>query len=288
MPDLTDDAIMKLAKRHTYLNGSHEFCDYVKFARAVLAAAGTKSDTRLRDCIEVCARIEYHDETRRCTEALRSLMSVQEVADGWCPRLSEQRQAANQRLREFIDAMPSLAENEAAQKMLRSESPWDASGVPPSAEAQRREVYLRACGKFCAPDGTCSCAKFGDDPTECERRKEMERTLGVQEVPQDQQWKCGNEFLPFHPDASHVNPDYRDGWNRCYYAAMNLNALGMQEEPMKMYLCEFGKLVPWPNRTYVAVAHDDDCEECQSMAEDQREAYGESSAVSPGVQEVPQ
>lgn len=35
-----------------------------------------------------------------------------------------------------------------------------------------------------------------------------------------QQWKCGDEFLPFHPKASHVPAEYRDGWNRCYAAAM--------------------------------------------------------------------
>jgi hypothetical protein len=29
-------------------------------------------------------------------------------------------------------------------------------------------------------------------------------------------WKSGNEFAPFHPQASHVPPDYRDGWNACY------------------------------------------------------------------------
>lgn len=36
----------------------------------------------------------------------------------------------------------------------------------------------------------------------------------------DQQWKLGNEFLPFHPQASHIRPDYRDGWNDCFRAAM--------------------------------------------------------------------
>jgi hypothetical protein len=35
-----------------------------------------------------------------------------------------------------------------------------------------------------------------------------------------QEWKLGDEFLPFHPQASHVPPDYRDGWNRCYAAAI--------------------------------------------------------------------
>lgn len=36
---------------------------------------------------------------------------------------------------------------------------------------------------------------------------------------QEPQWKHGNEFAPFHPQASHVNPDHRDGWNACFKAA---------------------------------------------------------------------
>lgn len=41
-------------------------------------------------------------------------------------------------------------------------------------------------------------------------------------------WKVGNEFLPFHPSASHVPPDYRDGWNRCHAAAQaRIQALEM-------------------------------------------------------------
>lgn len=42
-----------------------------------------------------------------------------------------------------------------------------------------REAWLKACGDYCAPDGTCSCAKFADDPAKCERRKEMEAAYGV-------------------------------------------------------------------------------------------------------------
>lgn len=41
----------------------------------------------------------------------------------------------------------------------------------------------------------------------------------VQEPYAGQQWKSGNEYLPFHPSASHVSPAYRDGWNDCYKAA---------------------------------------------------------------------
>lgn len=35
---------------------------------------------------------------------------------------------------------------------------------------------------------------------------------------QSPKWKCGNEYAPYHPQASHVRPDYRDGWNACYHA----------------------------------------------------------------------
>ncbi len=30
----------------------------------------------------------------------------------------------------------------------------------------------------------------------------------------------GNEFKPFHPRASHVRPEWRDGWNACFVAAI--------------------------------------------------------------------
>ncbi len=38
-------------------------------------------------------------------------------------------------------------------------------------------------------------------------------------------WKCGNEYLPYHPSASHVPPDYRDGWNRCWLASKQADDL---------------------------------------------------------------
>lgn len=49
----------------------------------------------------------------------------------------------------------------------------------------------------------------------------MSETITVTERKADpgQQWKCGDEFLPFHPQASHIEPAYRDGWNRCYWMA---------------------------------------------------------------------
>ncbi len=52
-----------------------------------------------------------------------------------------------------------------------------------------------------------------------------------------EQWKCGNEFLPYHPSASHVEPAYRDGWNACFKAAAQVQAMlahcgvGNEEKP---------------------------------------------------------
>ena len=34
----------------------------------------------------------------------------------------------------------------------------------------------------------------------------------------------GNEYKPFHPSASHVRPEWRDGWNACYVAAIRAAA----------------------------------------------------------------
>ncbi len=43
----------------------------------------------------------------------------------------------------------------------------------------------------------------------------------VQAQPTYRFWKVGDDLLPFHKAASHVNPDYRDGWNACWYALKN-------------------------------------------------------------------
>lgn len=43
------------------------------------------------------------------------------------------------------------------------------------------------------------------------------------------EYKSGNEFAPYHPSASHVEPSYRDGWNACYKAAMAQLAVKNEE-----------------------------------------------------------
>ena len=41
-------------------------------------------------------------------------------------------------------------------------------------------------------------------------------------------FKLGNEFAPYHPDASHVEPGSRDGWNACYRAAREADREAMR------------------------------------------------------------
>ncbi|MBB6578979.1 putative membrane protein [Comamonas odontotermitis] len=56
-------------------------------------------------------------------------------------------------------------------------------------------------------------ADMGNPITQCNQQ------VAQCQSPAGGQWKCGNEYLPYHPDASHVDPSYRDGWNDCYLAA---------------------------------------------------------------------
>lgn len=60
------------------------------------------------------------------------------------------------------------------------------------------------------------------------------------------EWKLGDEYLPFHPSASHVDPAYRDGWNACFQAGRSSLAAGGESvawtggeewEPLAWHLC---------------------------------------------------
>lgn len=52
-------------------------------------------------------------------------------------------------------------------------------------------------------------------------------------------WKFGDEFAPYHPQASHCNPDYRDGWNHCYRAAeAQLAEMRAEVERLKSVIAE--------------------------------------------------
>ncbi|MES2910554.1 MAG: hypothetical protein V4718_04145 [Pseudomonadota bacterium] len=55
---------------------------------------------------------------------------------------------------------------------------------------------------------------------------------GLPGLPYNGPWKQGDEFLPYHPKASHIGPDHRDGWNACYWACIAASQAGRAAEPV--------------------------------------------------------
>lgn len=74
--------------------------------------------------------------------------------------------------------------------------------VPP---ATARDRWMYEQGRLAERDARTHAIEAASSPVALQGR--------------DERWKVGNEFAPFHKSASHVNPDYRDGWNACYEAA---------------------------------------------------------------------
>lgn len=72
-----------------------------------------------------------------------------------------------------------------------------------------------------ALEDQCAVENYGGSPAAADTYAVM--LAAAPEVAQPEQkpvaWKSGGEFAPYHPQASHVSPDYRDGWNHCYAAA---------------------------------------------------------------------
>ena len=56
--------------------------------------------------------------------------------------------------------------------------------------------------------------------------------MSQDKTPNDGPWALHDrDFLPFHPQASHVSPEFRDGWNACYkVAAAHLERTGQSSE----------------------------------------------------------
>lgn len=90
-----------------------------------------------------------------------------------------------------------------------------------------------------------------------------ESQLSARQAAPDGQWKCGDEYLLYHPDASHVDPAYRDGWNDCYRAsppppkrepltddqiaraAVNAGVKPIYDKPKKPMVNALGSSVPY-------------------------------------------
>lgn len=63
-------------------------------------------------------------------------------------------------------------------------------------------------------------AVFSADQMQAYATEAVRAALAAMASKPAESFKAGNEFAPFHPDASHVSPDYRDGWNHCFQAAL--------------------------------------------------------------------
>lgn len=74
------------------------------------------------------------------------------------------------------------------------------------------------CGKAHAPTATQGQDAAPADQTQAvellDERGEIRRDL------KGSAYCVGNEYKPFHPSASHVRPEWRDGWNACFVAAI--------------------------------------------------------------------
>lgn len=91
------------------------------------------------------------------------------------------------------------------------------------------------CAALCDPNSSVSANDSGAESAESAEKAPYFRVSGPSKeealhaasnalrcVPSDlspEAYKLGDEFKLFHPCASHVSPDYRDGWNRCWLAA---------------------------------------------------------------------
>ena len=68
-----------------------------------------------------------------------------------------------------------------------------------------------------------SGTKQGQDAAPAEQPQAVELLDERGEIRRDLKssaYCVGNEYKPFHPSASHVRPEWRDGWNACFVAAI--------------------------------------------------------------------
>jgi len=68
-----------------------------------------------------------------------------------------------------------------------------------------------------------SGTKQGQDAAPAEQPQTVELLDERGEIRRDLKssaYCVGNEYKPFHPSASHVRPEWRDGWNACFVAAI--------------------------------------------------------------------
>lgn len=161
--------------------------------------------------------------TKELTDALSALSAPLQITeqqidaahsawlDGYAPNL-----------RRALLAEKSNSEHEAVQ--VGTVSPDLEAGGDPWQAADRaiHEAYPDMDGKGAGWWGAQRIPNFGILRGAIVR--EILAALSNQPpiAPQNPVWKVGSEYAPFHPSASHVRPEYRDGWNACFYAALSV------------------------------------------------------------------
>jgi hypothetical protein len=157
------------------------------------------------------------DKTEAQPEALRLAESIDPLTRTQLDNLTLTCAATELRFQhaEIQEVKAQLSEHKAARMAYASEFPPDADG---EADVGNVHANIRAL-KAQLVAQTNRAASAEQQVTALTQRLDMANRLNTDARNQlAQQWKCGNEYLPYHPDASHVDPSYRDGWNDCYRA----------------------------------------------------------------------
>ena len=85
------------------------------------------------------------------------------------------------------------------------------------------EFVAREIRRAIAEDSAYLQSTQGQDAAPAEQPQAVELLDERGEIRRDLKGSAycvGNEYKPFHPSASHVRPEWRDGWNACFVAAI--------------------------------------------------------------------
>ena len=161
------------------------------------------------------------DKTEAQPEALRLAEWLEALAKG--NDVGQPKLLARAAARELLRQHAEIQQLKAAQKELREEQRLcmlEASGLANSM-FKKHFSHERHYASDEVVWGLCDSVRgvISQIDNMASGLVRPEAQLSARQAAPDGQWKCGDEFLPYHPDASHVDPAYRDGWNDCYRSA---------------------------------------------------------------------
>ena len=183
----TDDEIMELAVRYLGEHAAHASTGLHRFARALLAEQARTEPTGLTD-------EQLRDEVKRRVESSGLTQENYAMGHGYSP----------QYLSDFLTGKrkpgPAILEGENMACVTRY---VNLNCVPIGPEMLRAAPLLTH--------------KAEDAPSDSEL---LDSRGNIRSDLKSSAYCVGNEYKPFHPRASHVRPEWRDGWNACFVAAI--------------------------------------------------------------------